>query len=193
MSLGTFGQAIVASLISAGIIGIVFRVVFERSVTHVLDRRLQEYEAQLQERTALRTSFGEQRLNGYRSLIAEVRHARRALRDCFEAEPDGRPTVVEEYYEATGSLQEALYDNALTLQQDALYRRVHTFKVNCRTLAKNLRSAAKATATANMAAHDAAETEWHNLNDTAGQLLSEGEDIATLLQKQIDSAMQGRK
>ena len=56
MSLGTFGQAIVASLISAGIIGIVFRVVFERSVTHVLDRRLQEYEAQLQERTALRTS-----------------------------------------------------------------------------------------------------------------------------------------
>ena len=132
-------------------------------------------------------------MNGYRSLIAEVRHARRALRDCFEAEPDGRPTVVEEYYEATGSLQEALYDNALTLQQDALYRRVHTFKVNCRTLAKNLRSAAKATATANMAAHDAAETEWHNLNDTAGQLLSEGEDIATLLQKQIDSAMQGRK
>ena len=41
MSLSAFGQAIVASLISAGIIGIIFRVIFERGVTHVLDRRLQ--------------------------------------------------------------------------------------------------------------------------------------------------------
>ncbi len=193
MSLSAFGQAIVAAFISAGIIGIIFRVIFERTLTHVLDRRLKEYEAQLQERTALRTSFGEQRLRGYRSIVAEVRQTRRALRDCLEAGPDDRPAVVEEYYEATDSLQEALYDNALTLQQDGLYRRVHAFKVNCRTLAKSLRSAARATATADASARDDAETVWQSLNDTASQLLSEGEDIATLLQKQIDSAMQGTK
>lgn len=185
-----FGEAILASLVSAGIIGFVFRVLFERTVTHVLDRRLREYESQLQERTALRTSFGEQRLDGYRGIIAEVRHTRRALRDCFEAEPDGRAAVAEEYYDATGSLQETLYDNALVLQQDGFYRRVHTFKVNCRTLAKSLRSVARATGAADGAARDD-EAVWHSLDVTADQLLSEGEEIATLLQQQITGAMQG--
>jgi hypothetical protein len=193
MSLSAFGQAIVASLISAGILGIIVRVVFERSITHVLDRRLREYEAQLQERTALRTSFGEQRLDGYRSIITEVRHTGRALRDCLEAESDERLSVVEKYHKATGDLQEALYDNALTLQQDGLYRRVDTFKVDCRTLTKSLRNAARSIAAADVPARADAETVWHSLHDTAGRLLSEVEDIAMLLQKQIDSTMQGQK
>jgi len=168
---------------------VVFRIFFERGLQHVLDRRLKEYEAQLQERTALRTTFGEQRLDGYRSLIAEVRQTRRALRDCLEAEPDERLRAVEEYNEATGSLQETLYNNALTLQQDGLYLQVHTYKVSCRTLAKRLRNAARVAAAVAPSVPDQPELIWRDLDMDARQLMVEGEDVAIALQTQVDAML----
>jgi hypothetical protein len=185
MNWSTIGQAVVASLISAGVIGVVFQVVLQ----HVLDRRLQAYDAQLQQRTELRTTFGKQRLEGYRDLIAEIRHTRRMLSDFLEAEPDQRPTAVEEYQEATGSLQETLYNNALTLQDDGLYLRVHTYKVSCRTLAKRLRNAVRLAAGSDPPAPDQAELTWPVLDTDAQQLIADGEDIAIALQKQVDAEL----
>jgi hypothetical protein len=192
MNWSTIGQTLVASLISAGIIAVVFRVVFERGLQHALDRRLKDYEAQLQERTALRTTFGEQRLDGYRNIIAEIHLTRRALRDCLEAEPDERLPAVEEYNEVTGNLQETLYNNALTLQQDGLYLQAHTYKVNCRTLAKRLRYAARVPAVA-PSAPDQPEARWRDLDTDARQLIADGEDVAIALQTQVDTVLQGRK
>jgi hypothetical protein len=193
MNWSTIGQTIVASVISAGIIVGVLRLTFERGLEHVLARRLAEYEAQLQERTAVRTAFGQGRLDGYRNIIAEIRHTRRALRDCLEAESDERPEVVKEYDEATGNMQEALYNNALTLQQDGLYLQVHTYKVSCRTLAKKLRSAVRLAAAPDPSAPDQAELMWRDLHDDADRLIADSDQIATILQEQVDIALQGRK
>jgi hypothetical protein len=193
MNWSTIGQTLVASLISAGIIAVVFRIFFERGLQHVLDRRLKEYESQLQERTALRTTFGEQRLDGYRSLIAEVRQTRRTLRDSLEAEPDERLRAVEEYNESTGSLQETLYNNALTLQQDGLYLQVHTYKVSCRTLGKRLRNAARGGAAVPPTVPDQPELIWRDLDTEASQLMADGEDVARALQTQVDAMLQDRK
>jgi hypothetical protein len=186
-------QTIVASLISAGIIGVVFRVVFERGVEHVFARRLKEYESQLQERTALRTTFGEQRLDGYRNLIAEIRHTRRTLRECFEADPSERMAAVDEFHEATGNMQETLYNNALVLQEDGLYLLVHSYKVGCRTLAKSLRAFVRRTVAPAPSADDEDEREWRDFESLARRLLDDGEDVATALQTQVEKALQRRE
>jgi hypothetical protein len=191
MDWSTIGQIIVTSLISAGVIGVMFRVVFERTVEHVFSRRLKEYEAQLQERTALRTTFGEQRLDGYRHLIAEIRYTRLALREYLEAEPDERMAAVEEYHDVTGAMQETLYNNALPLQQDGLYLLVHVYKVNCRTLAKDLRAAVRLATAEDTSAADQAKRRWHDLDAAARRLIDDGEDVVTALQTQVDTALQG--
>jgi hypothetical protein len=189
MNWSTIGQTVIASVITAGIIGVVFRASFE----HMLDRRLKDYEAQLQERTALRTAFGEQRLEGYRNTITEIRQTRRALRDFLEAEPDERLRAVEEYNEATGNLQETLYINALPLQQDGLYLQVHTYKVNSRTLAKRLRNAVRLAAAPAPSVPGEAELVWRDLDTAARGLIDDGEGIVAVLQKQIDTTLQSKK
>ena len=53
------------------------------------------------------------RVYGSGDLIAEMRHTGRMLADFLEAEADQRPTAVQEYQEATGSLQETPCNDAL--------------------------------------------------------------------------------
>jgi hypothetical protein len=184
------GQSIVASLITSGIILVVLRLVFERGLEHVLDKKLKEYEAQLQERTAVRSKFGERRFEGYGRLAAEVRRTRRTLSDCLEAASVDFRAKMGEYSKATDSLQETLYDNSLTLQQDGLYRSAHTYKVESKTLAKTFNNVLRLREDNDM---DKAEALWQASQEPAKRLIAEGDKVANTLQHTIDSVLQGQE
>jgi hypothetical protein len=182
-------QVAFTSLITSGIVVFVLRVVFERSLEHIFNRRLKEFEAKLQERTAFRSAFGEQRLEEYRRLSGEILRTRRALNDYLQAPPNRLLSTAGAYNQAVDRFQEALYDNALTLQQDGLYRRMHIYKVRCKTLAEALQAFMRTHGEKDLTEMEAL---WGSSEEIAKELLNEGIEVTTMLQRTIDMALRGQ-
>ena len=133
-----------------------------------------DYEARLQERTAVRTMFAETRLEGYINLALRVRQTRRSLKDCLEADDNALNEAVVTYISANERLEEALYSNSLTLHEDGLYIDLHTYKNVSETLAKTFRNVARLRDDRD---GQGAETLWMTSQETADDLLAEGDEI----------------
>jgi hypothetical protein len=135
-------QAIVASGAVAGAVFFVFKKYTEKRIEHVFDRKLKEYEARLQEATALRIGIGKDRVEEYKRLSAMVMSVRKHAVNLYEMSnptPDGISTLMSEAQD----LENLIYGLSITLHLDRIYDRVHAYKVELKTLINNLENERK--------------------------------------------------
>lgn len=135
-------QTIVASGAVAGALSYVFKKYTEKSIEHVFDRKLKEYEAKLQVLTAIRIEFGTARIKEYKKLSALVTSIRKHAVNLCETSAPTEDEISALMSEAQ-DLENMIYDLSITLHMDQIYERVHGYKIELKTLIKNVENERK--------------------------------------------------
>lgn len=173
----TLFQTIVTSSAIAGALSYVFKKYTEKRIEHVFDRKLKEYEAMLQESTALRIGIGKDRIEEYKKLSAIVMSVRKHATNLCE-KPDQTADDISGLTSEAKDLENMIYDLSITLHMDRIYEKVHSYKIELLTLIKNVENERKL--------RDLGQTERANgvrevVNRSIEEIQSECKSIVDLL------------
>lgn len=135
-------QTIIASGVAAGAMSYVFKKYTEKRIEHVFDRKLKEYEAKLQESTALRIKIDTIRIEGYNKLSALMASARKDAVDLCEMS-DPTEYDISKLMSKAAALQDMVHDLYIILHSDQIYGRVHVYKIKLKTLIKEVENERK--------------------------------------------------
>src|SRR6516164_1458447 len=130
-------QALVTSGAMATAVGVVFKKYTEKSIEHIFDRKMKEYEAKLREATELRIGIGKSRIEEYKKLSSLVQSVRKQAVDLC-AKPDPALDEISGLLSKVKDLQDTIYNCSVTLNLDRVYERVHSYKGELAALAKNI-------------------------------------------------------
>ena len=140
--LNAFLQTLVTSGAVAGALSFVFKKYTEKRIEYIFDMKLKEYEAKLQESTALRIGIGKDRIEEYKKLSALVSSVRKHAVNLFE-KPDPTVDEISGLMSEAKELEKMIYDLSITLHLDRIYEKVHSYKVELVTLIKNFENERK--------------------------------------------------
>ena len=135
-------QTLISSSIVAGGLSFVFKQYTEKRIEHVFDKKLKEYEAKLQEATALNIGIGTDRIEEYKKLSALVNSIRKHA-VVLSANPHASENNIGKLNSEAKKLENLIYEQSITLYSDRVYEQVHSYKVQVVNLIKNIENEQK--------------------------------------------------